>query len=188
MRWPVMMARSDLVKRMEKGLDICSIREIDRRRNHVLRYILMHSKHEPSSLGFRMKLQKTLTFQLYFYLINVIIGNIWSYVGQFYPGLQQCKGKGPAQYLVWGDMNIRGRPANERAKLPSEERCNMLTGSGTASEDYGHLGTLVRGAWLACWSLGTVPRTIIQRHKGENIQQKVVVYNSKYLVMLSPPH
>lgn len=70
------LARSDLVKRMEKGLDICSIREIDRRRNHGLRYILMHSKHEPSSLGFTMKLQKALTFQLYFYLINVIIGNI----------------------------------------------------------------------------------------------------------------
>lgn len=71
-----MMARSDLVKTMEKGLDICSIREIDRRRKHELRYILMHSKHEPSSLGFTMKLQKALTFQLYFYLINVIIGNI----------------------------------------------------------------------------------------------------------------
>ena len=114
--------------------------------------------------------------------------DIYICVGQFYPGLQQCKGKGPAQYPVWGDMNIRGRPANERAKLPSEERCSMLTGSGSASEDYGHLGTFVRGAWLACWSLGTVPRTIIQRHKGENIQQKVVVDNSKYLVMLSPPH
>ena len=62
---------------------------------------------------------------------------IYICVGQFYPGLQQCKGKGLAQYLVWGDTNIRGRPANERAKLPSEERCSMLAGSGVC----------VRGLW-----------------------------------------
>ena len=58
-------------------------------------------------------------------------------VGQFCPRLQQCKGKGPAQYLVWGDTNIRGRPAKERAKLPSEERCSMLARSGDC----------VRGLW-----------------------------------------
>ena len=53
-----------------------------------------------------------------------------SCVGQFCPGLQQCKGKGPAQYLVWIDTNIRGRPAKERIKLSSEERCSMLARSG----------------------------------------------------------
>ena len=50
-------------------------------------------------------------------------------VGQFCPGFQQCKGKGPAQYLVWRDTNIRGRPAEERIKLPSEERCITLSRS-----------------------------------------------------------
>ena len=58
-------------------------------------------------------------------------------VGQFCPGFQQCKGKGPAQCLVWRDTNIRGRPAEERIKLPSEEMCSMLARSWDC----------VRGRW-----------------------------------------
>ncbi len=73
----------------------------------------------------------------------ILLGSLYYFielcvcVGQFCPGFQQCKGKGPAQYLVWGDTNIRGRPAKERAKLPSEERCSMLARSGDC----------VRGLW-----------------------------------------
>ena len=82
------------------------------------------------------------TFQTIFISFNFLfyffaLKKIWYCVGQFYPGLQQCKGKGPAQYLVWIDTNIRGRPSKERIKLPSEERCSMLARSGDC----------VRGLW-----------------------------------------
>ena len=56
-------------------------------------------------------------------------------------------GKGPAQYPVWGQTNIRGQPANEWTKLPSEERWSMLVRNGAMPADDGHLGTFVRGIW-----------------------------------------
>ena len=55
--------------------------------------------------------------------------------------------KGPAQYPVWGQTNIRGQPAKEWIKLPSEERWSMLVRNWAVSEDDGHLGTFVRGIW-----------------------------------------
>ena len=55
--------------------------------------------------------------------------------------------KGPAQYPVWGQTNIRGQPAEEWIKLPSEERWSMLIKNWAASEDDGHFGTFVRGIW-----------------------------------------
>ena len=73
-----------------------------------------------------------------------------SCVGQFCPGFQLCKGKGPAQYPVRRESNIRGHPAEEWIKLPSEERWSMFARNWAVFEDDGHLGTFVRGAWLTC--------------------------------------
>ena len=76
--------------------------------------------------------------ELYFLILESNVGPHHKYsskwvikycVGQFCPGFQQCKGKGPAQCLVWRDTNIRGRPAEEWIKLPSDERCSMLARS-----------------------------------------------------------
>ena len=67
-------------------------------------------------------------------------------VGQFCPVFQLCERKGPAQYPVWGETNIRGHPAEEWTKLPSEERWSMFVRNWAVSEDDGHLGTFVRGA------------------------------------------
>ena len=55
--------------------------------------------------------------------------------------------KSPAQYPVWGQTNIRGQPANEWTKLPSEERWSMLMRNWVVFEDDGHLGAFVRGIW-----------------------------------------
>ena len=49
-----------------------------------------------------------------------------SCVGQFCPVFQLCEGKGPTQYPMWGETNIRGHPAEEWIKLPSEDRWNMF--------------------------------------------------------------
>ena len=55
--------------------------------------------------------------------------------------------KGPAQYPVRGQTNIRGQPAEEWTKLPSEERRSLLVMNWAVSEEDGHLGTFVRGIW-----------------------------------------
>ena len=81
-------------------------------------------------------------------------------VGQFCPMFKLCgrearpniifihtnrARKGPAQYPVWGQTNIRGQPAEEWTKLPSEERWGILIRNWAVSEDDGHFGTFVRG-------------------------------------------
>ena len=55
--------------------------------------------------------------------------------------------KGPAQYPVWGQTNIRGQSAEEWTKLPSEERWSILMRNRAVSEDEGHFGTFVRDIW-----------------------------------------
>ena len=71
-------------------------------------------------------------------------------VGQFYPVFQLCERKGPAQYSVWEETDIRGCPPEEWTKLPSEERWSTFVRNGAVSENDGHLGTSVRGAWRIC--------------------------------------
>ena len=77
-------------------------------------------------------------------------GELGYCVGQFCPVFQLCERKGPAQYPVWGEMNIRGHPAEEWTKLPSEEMWSVSVRNWVVSEDDGHLGTFVRDAWRTC--------------------------------------
>ena len=81
----------------------------------------------------------------FFYLCSILFNMMC--VGQFCPVLQLCEKKGSAQYPVWGETNIREHPAEEWTKLPSEERWSMFVRNGAVSEDDGHLGTFVQGAW-----------------------------------------
>ena len=67
-------------------------------------------------------------------------------VVQFCPELQLCEKKGPAQYPVWGETNIRGHPAEEWIKLSSEERWSMFVENWAVSEDDKDLGTFVQGS------------------------------------------
>ena len=95
-------------------------------------------------------------FLVIFMVNNLTCMSIYIYiymcvcVGQFCPVFQLCERKGPAQYPVWGEMNFRGHPAEEWTKLPSEERWSMFVRNWAVSEDDGHLGTFVRGAWWTC--------------------------------------
>ena len=73
-----------------------------------------------------------------------------SCVGQFCPVFQLCERKGPAQYSVWEETDIRGCPPEKWTKLPSEERWSTFVRNGAVSENDGHLGTSVRGAWRIC--------------------------------------
>ena len=114
---------------------------------------------------FRHSLFKIFNIKLS--ILHYILFNI-KCVGQFCPGFQLCKGKGLAQYPVWRETNIWGHPAEEWIKLPSEERWSMFARNWAVSEDDGHLGTFVRGAWLTCWSLRTAPMTnLITEQRGK---------------------
>ena len=97
----------------------------------------------PAYFGYRFGIYRFIK-KKYIYIY------IYMCVGQFCPVFQLCEGKGPAQYPVWGETNIRGHPAEKWIKLPSEERWSMFVRNWAVSEDYGHLGTFVRGAWWTC--------------------------------------
>ena len=117
----------------------------------------------------------TFSTVAHYHLINVVFGTgnpHYSCVGQFCPVFQLCERKGPAQYFVWDETNIRGRPAEEWTKLPSEERWSMFVRNWAVFEDDGHLGTFVRGAWWTCQSLRTTPRTNLMMEQREKYQTK----------------
>ena len=94
---------------------------------------------------------KSLPQQLHFchvWLLEVwFCFYIYFCVGQFCPMFKLWARKGLAQYPVWGQTSVRGRPAEELTKLPSEERLSMVVRNWAVSEDEGHLGTFVRGIW-----------------------------------------
>ena len=78
-------------------------------------------------------------FSAFSYLLNInwitfmfwYLKNIYIYcVGQFCPVFQLCERKGPAQYSVWEETDIRGCPPEEWTKLPSEERWNTFVRNG----------------------------------------------------------
>ena len=75
---------------------------------------------------FCLKNSNILFLFLFFYELKTIKNFIETCVGRFCPVFQLCVRKGPAQYPVWGETNIRGHPAEEWTKLPSEERWSMF--------------------------------------------------------------